>query len=71
MRSLNDIVEDYCFISRTFTDIMFDHIGREGNHVAHGLAVLAQSLNFFHVPTFWMEEVRFSIISLRVVDDLN
>lgn len=58
---LNEIVEDCRVINKDFTHIVFNYVGRTDNRVAHGLAAIAQSMNF-NVPTFWIEEVHFNII---------
>lgn len=67
---LNDIIEDCRVFSRDFEDVAFVHVSRVGNKVAYGLTELVQSMEF-NVPTFWMDEIHFSLIPLLVSNDLE
>lgn len=39
---LSAILQDCCWIANSFESVIYSHVGREGNKVAHGLAELAQ-----------------------------
>lgn len=66
---LNDIIEDCRLLAHDFEKIVFKYVRRIGNRVPHGLAMLAQSMEF-QAPIYWMYE-NFSIPTLVVSDNLN
>lgn len=65
---LNDIIEDCRLIVSNFQVVVFNYVWRSGNRVAHGLAELAQSLEF-QVLTCWMDKVHFSTLPLIVLHE--
>lgn len=64
------MLSDCLELKGSFKEINFAYVRRSGNEVAHGLAQLAQQLDF-SVPCVWINDVHHSVYSLVLKDLMN
>lgn len=48
--------------------LLFVHVHRRDNSIAHGLAELAQ-MSIIFIPNFWLDDIYSTVIHLVIKDD--